>query len=166
MNIILKELKQHAGFTLFGAFAGILIMVFTQKIPSNISYKMFYIFHPAHVFFSAMATASMFRLHQKKNMRNILLKVFIVGFFGSIGIATLSDSLIPYLGEYLLNLPKRAAHIGFIEEWWLVNPLAVFGIIAAYFHPTTKLTHMIHVLISTWASLFHIIMAFGDIVTA
>ncbi|MFC1489873.1 hypothetical protein ACFL6K_01555 [Candidatus Latescibacterota bacterium] len=141
-------------------------MIFAQKIPTDISYELFYVFHPAHVFFSAMATASIFRLHQQKTGKYFFVRVFVIGFIGSIGIATLSDSIIPYIGELLLGLPKTAAHIGFIEEWWLVNPLAVLGIMAAYFRPSTKLTHSMHVLLSTWASLFHIIMAFGDTVAS
>lgn len=80
---------------------------------------------------------------------------------GSIGIATISDSLLPYLGETLLNLPNRGIHIGFIEKWWLINPLAVIGILIAYLKPSTKFPHAGHVLLSTWASLFHIIMALG-----
>ncbi|MBP7089034.1 MAG: hypothetical protein KBB01_07055, partial [Candidatus Omnitrophica bacterium] len=87
---------------------------------------------------------------------------FIIGYMGSIGIATISDSIIPYLGEILLRMPKREMHLGFIEKWWLINPLAISGIIVAYFWPKTKFPHAGHVLISTWASLFHIIMAIGQ----
>jgi hypothetical protein len=65
------------------------------------------------------------------------------------------------LGELLLDLPNREIHIGFIEKWWLVNPLAFLGIIIAYFKPTTRIPHAGHVLLSTWASLFHVIMALG-----
>ena len=90
-----------------------------------------------------------------------VVPLILVGYFGSVGIATLSDSLIPYVGEALLNMPRREAHIGFIEKWWLVNPLAIIGIMIAYFKPSTKFPHAAHVLISTWASLFHIIMAAG-----
>ncbi|MBL7132177.1 MAG: hypothetical protein ISS45_12395, partial [Candidatus Omnitrophica bacterium] len=85
----------------------------------------------------------------------------IIGYIGSIGIATISDSIIPYLGEAMLRMPNRGIHIGFIEKWWLVNPLAVMGVAIAYFSPTTKFPHAGHVLLSTWASLFHIIMAIG-----
>jgi hypothetical protein len=85
--------------------------------------------------------------------------LFVIGYVGSVGIATISDSIIPYLGEILLKMPNRSMHLGFIEKWWLVNPLAVLGIIIAYFSPRTKFPHAGHVLISTWASLFHIIMA-------
>ena len=87
--------------------------------------------------------------------------LLVIGYVGSIGIATISDSLIPYLGETLLNLPNRGIHIGFIEKWWLVNPAAILGVAIGYFRPTTKFPHSGHVLLSTWASLFHIILAIG-----
>jgi hypothetical protein len=166
-NVILKELKHHAPFTFFGAVTGIVIMVFFQKVPSDVAYRLFYTFHPLHVVLSALVTASIYRLHvcppgpHIKGKCNLWV-LFIIGYVGSVGIATISDSLIPYLGETLLNMPHRHAHIGFIEEWWLVNPLAVIGIAIAYHWPRTKFPHAGHVLISTWASLFHIIMAKGQ----
>jgi hypothetical protein len=106
----------------------------------------------------------MYELHKYGGMRgksNIWI-LLAIGYTGSIGIATISDSLIPYLGEALLLMPNRGIHIGFIEEWWLVNPLAILGIAIAYFKPTTKFPHSGHVLLSTWASLFHIMMAKGE----
>jgi len=93
----------------------------------------------------------------------------LIGYIGSVGIATLSDCIIPYLGESLLNLPNRGVHFGFVEKWWLVNPLAAIGIAVAYLWPRTKFPHAGHVLLSTWASLFHMTMAMGtelDLVTA
>ena len=166
-NIILKELKRHAPFTIFGAITGILVMVFFQKLPSNIAYNIFYVLHPLHVVLSALVTASIYELHtcgrgpHKKGECNLWI-LLIISYAGSIGIATLSDCLIPYLGETLLNMPNRELHIGFIEKWWLVNPLAVVGVAIAYYRPTTKFPHSGHVLLSTWASLFHIIMAIGQ----
>jgi hypothetical protein len=59
-------------------------------------------------------------------------------------------------------MPHREIHLGFIEKWWLVNPLALSGIGIAYLKPSTKFPHFGHVLLSTWASLFHIIMALGQ----
>jgi hypothetical protein len=85
----------------------------------------------------------------------------VIGYVGSIGIATLSDSIIPYLGEWMLDLPNRQVHLGFIERWWLVHPLAVAGIILGYAWPHTTLPHAGHVLLSTWASLFHMSAAMG-----
>ncbi len=167
-GLILKELKNHAPFTVFGAVTGIIIMVLSRNMPVEISYKIFYILHPAHVFLSALVTASLYKIHRVKHKKagqskiKSFIKIFLVGYAGAIGIATLSDSLIPYLGETLLDMPERKAHIGFIEKWWLINPLAIAGVLAAYFRPGTKFPHAGHVLLSTWASLFHILMASGE----
>jgi hypothetical protein len=73
----------------------------------------------------------------------------------------LSDSVIPYLGELLLQYPYREIHLGFVEKWWLVNPLALAGTVLAYYWPKTAIPHAGHVLLSTWASLFHMKMALG-----
>lgn len=166
---VTKELKNHAPFTLFGAVTGILIIIVSSKIPEQISYNIFYVLHPIHVVLSALVTASIYRLHtcdrfSKKCFTGKcnLWALLLIGYFGSIGIATLSDSIIPYLGEILLGLPNRGIHLGFIEKWWLVNPLAILGVVFACFMPTTKVPHAGHVLLSTWASLFHILMAIGS----
>lgn len=154
---IAAELKSHAPFTLFGALTGIVLMLIFKDISYNTSKTLFYVFHPSHVVLSAMVTASMFELHSKK--RNFFI-VLVVGFFGSLGIATVSDSLIPYAGEALLGLHAHS-HIGFVEAWYIVNPAAVLGVLIAYFWPRTKFPHAGHVLLSTWASSFHILMALG-----
>ena len=160
-GIIRKELKNHAPFTSFGAITGIIIMLLFYKIPFRASHTIFYILHPIHVLLSAFVTASMYRLHTGGKW----WKVVIIGYVGSIGIATVSDSIIPFLGEWLLKLPNKGIHLGFIEKWYIVNPLAFLGIILSFLKPTTKLPHSGHVLLSTWASLFHIIMALGGIIS-
>ncbi len=156
---ILQELRNHLPFTAFGTITGIVIMLFFYKISSETAYTVFYVLHPIHVILSALVTASMYKIYAKKVNPVMLI---LIGYVGSIGIATLSDSIIPYLGEIMLDLPNRGLHLGFIEKWWLVNPLALLGITIAYFNPTTKFPHAGHVLLSTWASLFHIIMALGS----
>ncbi len=163
---IVNELAEHAPFTTLGAVTGIVLMViivFGGFLPQifSISYPIFYILHPTHVILSALVTTAMY----KKYGNGKVWATILVGYFGSIGIATLSDSMIPYLGEMLLDLPNKGIHIGFIEEWWLVNPAALIGVTIGYLRPTTKFPHSGHVLISTWASLFHIIMALGETVT-
>ncbi len=161
---IYKELKHHIPFTAFGAITGIAIMVIFRNSLPKVSHSLFYVFHPAHVLLSALATASMYELHKcpAERKRYSLFILLIIGYFGSVGIATLSDSVIPYLGEAWLKMPQREVHLGFIEKWWLINPLAIIGIAIAYFRPSTKFSHYGHVLLSTWASLFHMIMAGGQ----
>jgi len=166
MNTIYKrivhELKHHIPFTLFGAATGIIIIFiimygnFLSNIAS-ISEDIFFILHPTHVFLSAIATTTIFLKYSKKN----ILLAIIIGYTGSIGIATISDSIIPYLGEILLGLPNAQAHIGFIEEPIITNIPAFIGISIGYYIGFSKIPHAGHVLISTWASLFHIIMALG-----
>lgn len=175
------ELKAHSPFTIFGALTGIAMMLIFKNISHQASYRLFYIFHPVHVVVSAMVTASLFRLHEKT--RNFLV-VAIVGYVGAIGTATLSDSILPFFGEKILGVvvPTEAAvhshpaspaaaqgqaeeekhqkelHLGFIEEWYIVNPAAILGILIAYFLPRSKTPHAFHILISTWASSAHIMM--------
>ena len=162
LRLILAELKAHSSFTILGALTGIFFMLLysSLSIPARLSYNIFYTLHPMHVLLSALVTASMYELHS--NGKSKLWVLILIGYCGSVGIATLSDCLIPYLGEVLLDLPNRGIHLGFIEEWWLVNPLAFLGIAIAHYNPTTKFPHAGHVLLSTWASLFHIIMAVGE----
>ena len=167
-NQISKELRIHAPFTIFGAVTGVIIIALFQKLPSELSYNIFYVLHPIHVVLSALVTASMYRLHTCERISGKCIRgkcnlwfLLIIGYIGSIGIATISDSIIPYLGEVMLKMPNRGIHLGFIEKWWLVNPLAIIGVLIACFRPTTKFPHMGHVLLSTWASLFHIIMSIG-----
>lgn len=186
---VLTELKNHAPFTTLGALTGIVMMLIFARFGHQASYRLFYIFHPLHVVLSAMVTASLFRLHEKT--KGFLL-VLVVGYVGAIGTATLSDSLLPFLGEEIMGvvIPTESAvhshihsemeehehseiehsgrehhahhekelHLGFIEEWYIVNPAAILGVVFAYFLPRTKLPHALHILISTWASSSHIMM--------
>ncbi len=156
---ILNELKAHAPFTLLGMLTGIAIMVisFRFNMPRSAFETLFWIFHPFHIFLSALVTAGMYRLHGPGR----IWPTVVIGYLGSIGIGSLSDCIIPYIGEILLNMPHRGIHLGFIEKWWLVNPLAFAGIAFACRRPATKFPHFGHVLLSTWASLFHILMALG-----
>ncbi|WP_413853537.1 hypothetical protein [Candidatus Ruminimicrobium bovinum] len=157
---MMEELKEHSPFTLFGALTGIILMMLFKNMEHETAHTLFYIFHPLHIFLSAIVTAALYKKYSN-NGSNVtgFIKILIIGYTGSIVIGTLSDSLIPFWGETLLDMPQRHSHIGFIEKWWLINPIAIIAVIIAYFYPKTKLSHASHVLISTWASLFHIIMA-------
>ena len=164
---IANELREHAPFTIFGAVTGVIIMVIIVfgNVPSQVSQTAFYTLHPLHVILSALATTAMYR----KYSNGKIWAAILVGYFGSIGIATLSDAIIPYLGGALLGA-EMEFEVPFIEtspipvigipKWLLVNPAALVGIIIGYWRPTTKSPHFGHVLLSTWASLFYF-TAFG-----
>jgi hypothetical protein len=165
---IAHELVEHAPFTALGAVAGIIVMVIIHfaNAPREISESLFYTLHPLHVVLSALATTAMYRRH---HIRGKIWAVILIGYTGSVGIATLSDIIIPYLGGNTLDIPMEF-HLPFIEtsnmpfigipKWIIVNTAAVIGMAIAYWKPTTKFPHMGHVLLSTWASLFSF-TAFG-----
>jgi len=156
-HIITGEMVAHAPFTGFGTITGIVIMAFMfhLELRPDVSEALFWVFHPLHVLVSAWATTAMYRLHAEKSR----VRLVLIGYLGSVVIATLSDSVIPYIGEFLLDLPNKGLHVGALEKWWLVNPLAIEGILLGRLFPTTKFPHAAHVLLSTWASLFHMTMA-------
>jgi hypothetical protein len=165
---IAHELVEHVPFTALGAVAGIIVMVIIHffNAPREISESLFYTLHPLHIVLSALTTTAMYRLH---HTRRRLWAAILIGYTGSVGIATLSDIIIPYLGGGVLNIPwefelpfietSNMPFIG-IPKWIIVNAAAVIGMAIAYWKPTTKFPHMGHVLLSTWASLFSF-TAFG-----
>ncbi|MCP4648517.1 MAG: hypothetical protein GY853_00360 [PVC group bacterium] len=164
IETIKDELKEHAPFTFFGALVGIIFMFLFRGMSQETAHQMFFVFHPMHVLLSALATASMYQRHQcpaNKKRCNVFI-LLIIGYMGAIGIATLSDSLMPYLGEVFLDMPHRHMHVGFLERPWLINLVAIIGVAIAYFNPNTKFPHLGHVLLSTWASIFHIMAAKGE----
>jgi len=156
---ILTELKSHAPFTLFGAFTGIVLMLLLVllKVGTHALEPFFEGFHVIHVLLSALVTAAMYRRYRG----NVLLCV-LIGFVGSVGIATLSDVVFPHHGGALVlkaagSYATMHFHLPFIEQWWLINPAALLGVAIGMAKPMTKIPHSGHVLLSTWASLFYVI---------
>ena len=149
---IATELKEHAPFTVFGAATGVVLMavlVLAKAPPAGIE-PFFEAAHGLHIFVSALATASMFRRYR----RGIALGV-LVGLAGAVGIGTLSDIILPYLGGRLVGAQMQM-HLPIAEHWWLIVPLALLGVGWGLARPHTKLPHGGHVLLSTWASLFYL----------
>lgn len=167
LKIILDELKEHSPFTMFGAAIGIIFMLSFKNISYQTSHNIFYLLHPAHIFLSAIVTTSIYKKYTKDEPASAkkFIKILIVGYTGSVLIGTLSDSLIPFWGEFLMNMPHREHHIAFLEHFWVINPLTVLFIVFSYYKPITKFPHAGHVLLSTWASLFHMLMAADKLAT-
>jgi len=183
MKHILFELKGHLPFTALGTVLGIVFMLMFRTAGVSGSHILFSTFHPIHVLLSAIVSSSMFKLH---TMKKGFLLVLAVAYLSSVGTATLSDIVIPYFGTELLGLdiPSEAEvhrplqsddsnsldsvenhehaehkiHLAFIEEWYLVNPAALLGILIGFVFPHTKIPHAGHILISTWASASYLLM--------
>jgi len=164
---IASELKEHAPFTALGAVTGIIIMVIIVlgNVPAQISQATFYTLHPLHIVLSALVTTAIYKRYSKGK----LWAAILIGYAGSIGIATLSDAVIPYLEGTALNI-EIGFHAPFIEtgkmpflgvaKWVVINSAALIGIALGYWKHATKVPHSGHVLLSTWASLFYF-TAFG-----
>jgi len=152
LRTLRRELAGHLPFTSFGAVTGIVLMcgIAWGDVPASVSGTLFYVFHPVHVLLSALVTCSMYWRYRKN-----VVSAIVIGYVGSIGIATVSDIVFPYLGGVMLGAEVHF-HLGFIEKWWLVNPLALAGIGIGLWRPTTRIPHFGHVLLSTWASLFYL----------
>ncbi len=166
MNIIFEELREHGGFTLAGAVFAVLIMflirlLFPAFLSVDVAKELFEFTHPLHVILSAFVTAALFNNYQGRTKKSLggYLAVFAVGYIGAIGIATLSDSIVPYFGEVFLGLEHPELHIGIIEMPLLINFAAIIGIFFSYFFRNTHFPHTGHVFLSTAASLFHVMQA-------
>jgi len=165
---LIHELKSHAPFTAIGAATGVVIMVLVvvTGLPGEVSEATFDVLHPAHVVLSALVTTAMYRRHGKGGVWLTLL----IGYTGSIGVATVSDAIMPFLGGVLLgahmhlHVPvveaTRVPFIG-VPMWVMVNAGAVVGMAIGSWRPTTHIPHLGHVLLSTWATLFNF-AAFGE----
>lgn len=151
---IKSEIVAHSPLTALGALSGIVILfaMLFVKVSAETSLDLFEFTHPLHVLLSAFATIATFRRAHGMGF----WKTAILGYIGSVGICTISDCVIPYLGEWILGFPNREFHFCFIEDWWLVNPIAFVGTWLGVVMSKTRLPHAFHVFVSTWASLFHI----------
>jgi len=165
-SVILKELRGHGPFTLLGAAIGVAIVFALQRMAPDFvtterAEALFEFSHPLHVVLSAMVTATLYKNYRARapHSKTGMLAVVLVGYVGAIGIATLSDSLIPYWGERLLGMEHAHAHIGIVEMPLIINLAAMLGIGAAFFSSRTHFPHTGHVLLSTAASFFHILRA-------
>jgi len=149
---IFHELKEHIPFTALASLIAVIIMAFLLMKTNLISYvtSAFWVFHPAHVFFSAIVSAAIFYKYRSKFWLALILSMLIAVIIGS-----LSDVIFPYIGSLLFKIP-----ISF-ELPALEFPIIIFGVaflgsllgIASKF---TKFPHFLHVLISLLASLLYI----------
>ncbi len=157
---VLKELRTHAPFTLFGALTGVLLMLLlvAARADPRPLHPVFEGLHAAHVLLSAVVTAAMYWRYR----RNVIACV-AVGIVGSVGIATLSDVVFPHHGGALMlraagGQARMDFHLPALEQWWLIFPVALLGVALGMGRPKTRVPHSGHVLLSTWASLFYVFL--------
>jgi len=149
---ILHELKEHSPFTLTAALFGVAVMSLLLIRENLISYAVtfFYIFHPAHVFFSAIISSAIFYNYRRNVPLAIIFSILISVIIGSI-----SDVIFPYFGSLLFRIPI-SFHLPAVENPALISACAFFGSLIGVMARKTKFPHFLHVLISIFASLLYI----------
>ena len=160
---LINEFKHHGPYTFAGAAVSVIIMMairyfFPAALDTERALELFEFSHPLHVILSAMVTAAVFNKYWKAKSWKGIAVVILIGYVGSIGIATLSDCILPYWSERILGMDAHL-HLGIVEMPIIINLAALLGIGAALFSPKTGFPHAGHVLLSTMASLFHILHA-------
>ena len=122
----------------------------------------FHLFHPAHMLFSAAATAAMFHRYESKP-----LKALAIGLIGAIGVCGVSDIVVPHVSLVVLGV-KTPWHICFWEHPTLALPFAAVGVFvgiaaAGSVVRSTIISHSLHVFASTMASIFYMVGPLGMI---
>ena len=176
-----REFIYHFPFSLFSASLGIIVVALITAVVSPtgggepqplhveeghgvlpaVLGKLFHVFHPIHILFSAIATTAMFWRFERK-----LFKAIVIGLVGSLGVCGISDIVIPFVGG-LLSGKKMHLHLCLIEHPSLIVPFAALGVVVGIIaagvlteRKSTVFSHSSHVLVSTMASLLYLV-SFG-----
>ena len=124
------------------------------------SHVTFHVFHPIHMFFSAIATTAMFWRYERR-----LLKAVLVGLIGSLGVCSVSDIFMPFLSGWLLGAKEMTFHWCLVQHPMLVLPFALVGtgvglLAAETVRRSTYFSHSAHVFVSSAASILYLV-SFG-----
>ncbi|MBU2503868.1 MAG: hypothetical protein KJ879_02335 [Nanoarchaeota archaeon] len=149
---LIHEVKHHAPFAAAATLIAIGIVLFIEYyLQIDISKESFEIFHPLHVFASAMVTAGIFYKYKPK-----MIPTLLVGISGAIIIGSLSDVIFPWMGGNLLSLHTHF-HLPIIEKPALILGSALVGSFIGAKTKITNVPHFVHVGLSVFASLFYLL---------
>lgn len=170
------ELTEHLPFSVSSVALGLTVAgIICALVPDDTASHgassagpagpLFHLFHPSHTFFSAAATTAMFWRYDRK-----LWLAVLIGMIGAVGVCGISDILMPYAAQVVLQAFGRVTgelhlHICVLEEPGLVLPFAVAGVFvglgaARTVGRSTLFSHSLHVFTSTMASIFYLIGPF------
>jgi len=148
----LHELKHHYPFTLIATISAVLIsLLILYILKIQIKEDLFHSLHLIHLLASSMVSAGIFYRYK----RNIFYAL-IVGIISSILIGSISDIIFPWLGASILNL-GTIFHLPLLEIPLIVISISILGSLLGIWIGKTKVPHLIHVLLSVFASLFYLL---------
>ncbi len=164
---VLSELIEHLPFTVISSIAALILVgtmtavVFDLKedVVAQGSQKLFHIFHPVHILFSATATSAMFWRYEKR-----VVKAVIIGLLGSILVCGISDIIIPFCSGFFFG-KSFEFHLCIVEHPFIILPFVTIGIAIGIMamervQKTTFFSHSGHVFTSSMASMLYLI-SFG-----
>ena len=107
-----------------------------------------------------MATAAMFCRYERS-----IGKAIVIGLIGAIGVCGISDIAMPHVSLLVLGV-QTEWHVCVYEHPALVIPFAVVGVIVGVAASggvikSTIISHSLHVLASTMASIFYMVGPLG-----
>lgn len=168
-HTISSEVMCHFPYAVFSVAFGLAVLSFMNFLTmGNIDAKatekgahlLFHSFHFMHIVFAATGTLITFFRFSKS-----VFKGFVVGLLTSSFFCTISDSVLPYLGGRLLGV-DMSFHMCFISDLDKIVPFLLVGLINGYVmskHHESKqsfystFSHFIHILISSFASMFYLV---------
>lgn len=121
---------------------------------------LFHSFHFMHIVFAATGTMITYLRFSSHVLKGLLISMLSAGVF-----CTLSDVILPYLGGSLLGV-KMSFHMCFLSELHNILPFLFVGLLNGFVmskHHSSKqwlysiFSHFVHILISSFASMFYLI---------
>lgn len=168
---ILKELLHHLPYSAVGVAASLGLVLAAEKMGwvrgvggnstgENVvvwgAEEWLHGMHGLHLFLGCVVSSAIFWKVERGWFRLVL-----VGFVIPILICTLSDMVVPYFGSRLLG-GNPVWHLALVQEPLIVFAPAIFGVVLGVLlvnvvMKLTEITHLLHVLVSSLASLFYIV---------
>lgn len=158
---IKEEIMCHLPYAVFSvALAMIVLSLMPSSTTGLYEHRLFHSFHFLHILFAATGTIIMFRKYSKNRLHGLLVGIFVPAVF-----CTLSDTILPYIGGAILQLPMHF-HWCLIAHLDTVLPFLIVGIINGWVmssHEASRQVfyslgfHFSHIFISSMASIMYLV---------
>jgi hypothetical protein len=169
-HFLQEEIMCHLPYAIFSVAFGLAILSFlayssciTAAHNSAVclgSHILFHSFHFMHIVFAATGTVITFLRFSTNTF-----KAFCIGALSTMFFCTMSDAVLPYIGGLILGVNMHF-HLCFLTELSNVVPFLIVGLCNGYLmsrHGSSRqstysiFSHFIHILISSFASIFYLV---------
>ncbi|MCX5922595.1 MAG: hypothetical protein NTX86_04695 [Candidatus Dependentiae bacterium] len=168
-HTIKEELLCHFPYAVFSVALSLAVLSFVSFFSSfnnNIdatsqgAHLLFHSFHFMHIVFAATGTLITYFRFSKSVLKGLIVGVLTASFF-----CTVSDSILPYIGGRMLGVDMHF-HLCFWSDLDKILPFLFVGLVNGFImsrHHSSKqsmystFSHFIHILISSFASMFYLV---------